>query len=267
MIMSPLETDTDDLPQSLPIEEVEAIVRLLGRVAGMNAPIVERRRVLMQDLCQLIRSDVWLWMHSRVDPATRFPTAFKIIDGGWRNDAERVSFVSALHDGEINARIIAKQIPVPHHTTLRQELLSELDPTESILLDRWSGLSGMRESITTVYALGGGAFSALGFHRRSGGPTFTPGERCIVHLIASQIDWLHRAETDVPANSDQLLHLSPRQREVLVHLMSGDSRKQIAIKLHLSEHTISGHMKEIYRVFGVGSRIELLSLFMSGGHR
>jgi transposase len=37
-------------------------------------------------------------------------------------------------------------------------------------------------------------------------------------------------------------------------LISGDSRKQIAQKLNLSEHTVSDYLKEIYRNFGVNSR-------------
>lgn len=56
-----------------------------------------------------------------------------------------------------------------------------------------------------------------------------------------------------------LAHLSPRQRETLKHLLSGDSEKQIATKLALSRHTVHVYVKGLYRHFGASSRAELLA--------
>jgi DNA-binding CsgD family transcriptional regulator len=252
---------------TLPIADVERMIFLLGRIAGMQTAVADRRRALILGICDLIDADIWMWIHSRLDPVNFTPTAFKLADGGWASDAERAGFLTALHESELNATIIPKQIVSIHNTVVRQDLLSESNAHELKVLNRWSQLSGMREAITSCYPLDPRTISALGFHRRAGKPPFTDRERCMVHIITSQIDWLHRAETDVPANTDKLLELSPRQREVLVHLMSGDSRKQIAGKLKLSEHTIADHMKAIYSNFNVNSRGELLSLFMSGGKR
>ena len=56
-----------------------------------------------------------------------------------------------------------------------------------------------------------------------------------------------------------LVELSPRQRETLKLLLSGDSEKQIAGKLALSRHTVHVYVKGLYRHFGASSRAELLS--------
>jgi DNA-binding NarL/FixJ family response regulator len=56
--------------------------------------------------------------------------------------------------------------------------------------------------------------------------------------------------------------LSPRQREVLAHLLRGDSVKQIAATLHLSQHTVNEYIKDLHRHFNVSSRGELLALFI-----
>ena len=56
--------------------------------------------------------------------------------------------------------------------------------------------------------------------------------------------------------------LSPRQREVLRHLLRGDSVKQIAAALNLSQHTVNEYVKDLHRHFGVSSRGELLALFI-----
>ncbi|HUP21899.1 MAG TPA: helix-turn-helix transcriptional regulator [Thermoanaerobaculia bacterium] len=56
--------------------------------------------------------------------------------------------------------------------------------------------------------------------------------------------------------------LSPAERRVLGHLLSGDQEKQIAAKLELSATTTHDHVKSIYRKFGVGSRAALMSLWL-----
>jgi DNA-binding CsgD family transcriptional regulator len=56
--------------------------------------------------------------------------------------------------------------------------------------------------------------------------------------------------------------LAPRLRQTLDLLLAGDSEKQIARKLSLSPHTIHDYVKAIYRRFGVGTRAELLALWV-----
>jgi DNA-binding CsgD family transcriptional regulator len=53
--------------------------------------------------------------------------------------------------------------------------------------------------------------------------------------------------------------LSPRQEQTLGYLLAGDSEKQVARKLNLSQHTVHVYVKALYRRFGVSSRAELLA--------
>ena len=53
--------------------------------------------------------------------------------------------------------------------------------------------------------------------------------------------------------------LSPRMEQTLQHLLNGDSEKQVARKLLLSQHTVHVYVKAIYRRYGVSSRGELLA--------
>ena len=78
-----------------------------------------------------------------------------------------------------------------------------------------------------------------------------------------KVQWLHRGP-ELPAAASAVAGLSPRCREVLLHLLNGDSRKQIARKLHRSEHTVAGFIKTLYRQLGVSSRGELTAKFLSG---
>ena len=53
--------------------------------------------------------------------------------------------------------------------------------------------------------------------------------------------------------------LSPRMRQTLELLLAGDSEKQAARKLKLSQHTVHVYAKSLYKHFGVSSRGELLA--------
>jgi len=53
--------------------------------------------------------------------------------------------------------------------------------------------------------------------------------------------------------------LSNRMKETLQHLLSGDSEKEVAAKLNLSQHTVHIHVKNLYKRLGVCSRGELMA--------
>jgi DNA-binding CsgD family transcriptional regulator len=53
--------------------------------------------------------------------------------------------------------------------------------------------------------------------------------------------------------------LSPRLRQTLQSLLAGDSEKQAAAKLGVSQNTVHVYVKQLYRKFDVNSRGELLA--------
>jgi len=53
--------------------------------------------------------------------------------------------------------------------------------------------------------------------------------------------------------------LTPREREILKHLVDGLTKKEIADKLFLSFHTIDNHLRNIYSKLRVQSRSSAVS--------
>ena len=53
--------------------------------------------------------------------------------------------------------------------------------------------------------------------------------------------------------------LTPRERDVLEHIVRGASTRHVARALRLSEWTVQDHLKRVFAKFGVTSRAELLS--------
>jgi DNA-binding CsgD family transcriptional regulator len=63
--------------------------------------------------------------------------------------------------------------------------------------------------------------------------------------------------------SDQV-GLSPRMRQTLQCLIEGDSERQTALKLKISQHTVHVYVKQLYKRFNANSRGELLARFVRG---
>jgi FixJ family two-component response regulator len=62
------------------------------------------------------------------------------------------------------------------------------------------------------------------------------------------------------ALQDRYENLSPREREVLAHVVSGKLNKQIAFDLGAAERTVKAHRASIMAKLGVQSVAELVRL-------
>ncbi len=56
----------------------------------------------------------------------------------------------------------------------------------------------------------------------------------------------------------ELARLSPRERDVLEHLLDGHRVSTISQRLEVSEHTVRNHLKSMFRKLGVHSQPELI---------
>ena len=76
----------------------------------------------------------------------------------------------------------------------------------------------------------------------------------------------HAAENKVTtsdhATAPAEAKLSRRLRQTLNRLLIGDSEKQIASNLRVSQHTVHVYVKALYKLFDVNSRGELLAQFI-----
>jgi DNA-binding CsgD family transcriptional regulator len=245
-------------------DDVRAIVRLLGEVAAIDGDVRIMRKALAEGVCKLVNASVYIWINAASHNGGR-PMPYAFIDGGWHDLAARDGMMAISQD---------PSVPDPGYDMLRKSLThitidraeyvgAELEKTYKQLLQPF----GLDEELATFYPLGKpGLFSMILLFRRAGQPPFTARDRMIFHLITSEVDWLHR--DGVPADDGKsVATLSPRQRQVLLLLLSGYAAKEIAPRLQLSTHTVNDHIRDLYRHFDVTSRAELLAMFLSGGVR
>jgi DNA-binding CsgD family transcriptional regulator len=66
--------------------------------------------------------------------------------------------------------------------------------------------------------------------------------------------------TAVPGGNGPFAELSPREREVVDLLVSGESNRDIAEKLFISESTVKKHVNRVFKKLKVGNRWNLLKI-------
>lgn len=68
--------------------------------------------------------------------------------------------------------------------------------------------------------------------------------------------------TDIIRQTKPLEELTLREQEVLQHILSGKSNREIAATLFISESTVKTHTRNIFSKYEVGSRAELISTLL-----
>jgi len=112
------------------------------------------------------------------------------------------------------------------------------------------------EGVEECVSLTGCASAALRLRLRAGEPDGDePSLRRVWILVEDE-------DPRLAATLGLLTQLTPRERDVLRHLVAGDGAKEIAWSLGLSAHTVAGYVKALHRRLGVRSRGELLARFI-----
>lgn len=73
------------------------------------------------------------------------------------------------------------------------------------------------------------------------------------------------SEGEAPARDRSGVSLSPREREVLRHLVNGDPDREIAERLYLSVRTVEGHVTRLREKFGVRTRTAVVTAALAAG--
>jgi DNA-binding CsgD family transcriptional regulator len=63
----------------------------------------------------------------------------------------------------------------------------------------------------------------------------------------------------LPTPSARTAQLTPAQTDVLHHLLAGRRDREIAKRRGTSPHTIAKQVRQLFRIFGVSSRTELIA--------
>jgi DNA-binding CsgD family transcriptional regulator len=238
------------------------MIRLLGEVATIDRGHSFQKQRLMDGLCEIIGADRWatsLACRYGTDPV---PVYVGFSHGGFTEDNFARFLVALEHPDmpSLNAAMLDEFRRHRAHLTRRREQIDvENRFPESAAFPLWIA-AGLEHLIMSIYPLDEISESICAVYRRPGSQPFTARESRILHIMLSEVPWLHalgwpedRGVT-VPA-------LTQRQRLTLNLLLEGHSRKLIADHLGISIHTVGEYIQAVYRHFKVQSQRELIARF------
>jgi DNA-binding NarL/FixJ family response regulator len=95
----------------------------------------------------------------------------------------------------------------------------------------------------------------------------SPGEQLIpaIHAVMRGEKWIPAEVARSLANRSLREELSPREVQVLHELARGGSNKEIAAVLHITEHTVKAHLKNILAKLPARDRTEAVTVALQRG--
>lgn len=119
---------------------------------------------------------------------------------------------------------------------------------------------GTHDAVFVAFPLNHDCESHFGFYAAT---TFPEGAIARLATTLRAVKWFHRrlllSHGLLVASSP----LTPTEREVLGRLLAGGAEKEIALNRGIAASTVHQHVLGIYRKFGVGSRAELMALWLN----
>ena len=144
-------------------------------------------------------------------------------------------------------------------TVTQPQVVSDADWYRSVGYNEYRRRGGAAHTLTSVYLVtDAGAISAIALQRAIGERDFDPREQQLLNFFHGELGPLigRALVSDSEPGPDDL---APRLRQTLACLLEGDSEKQVAARLGLSQATTHQYVTALYRRFGVRSRAQLMA--------
>jgi DNA-binding CsgD family transcriptional regulator len=123
---------------------------------------------------------------------------------------------------------------------------------------------GVDDRLWVVSPIGPDAESYFIFDKRRQGARFTDADAELASHVLRGLTWFQRQLMNSYGLPVVESPLTAMERRVVRLLLSDKSEKEIATALKQSPHTAHGHIKEIFRKYGVQGRVGFLALWLSG---
>lgn len=264
------------MPRSarLRVQDVRRIASLVGECRELGDDSTEWRRHLFAGLGGLAGAVVVMGGELAGVHAGRV-TYTGITDWGWANGYNRLGWERAIAEMAADpalSRIMSfagylQQMLLDDGVSLsRTDMISDYRYYRSWEYENLPHAAGVDHSLFCFHSLPGTAdeFNGLFLNRAGGDADFSSREKAMIRTTLQEIRPL------VGGPLARFCDPSPgvlpkRVRQVLKCLLEGDSDKQIAARLGISQYTVNGYTKLIFKHFRVASRPELLARWIRRG--
>jgi len=248
----------------LRFEDVRDAYRLIGECRDLGSDTTLWHRRMLEGLCRLIGAPAatggaGLWSRPHRDIEATFA-----VDVGLDTRGHELYMAYMRELGPRGDPIFQALQHVSGRLVVctRQQLVSDAAWYRSAAWNDYRRPIDIDNQLTSVYQISdGGAVSVIALLRAPGEREFSPREQRLLSFFHGELGRLI-GRSLVSATEPSPDRLSPRLRQTLACLLEGDSEKQLAVRLSLSQATIHQYVTALYRHFGVRSRAQLLALII-----
>jgi DNA-binding CsgD family transcriptional regulator len=253
----------DESPPA-PAHIAQRLLTLIASIAEDHLDLAQRRKALLDELIGLIAADAGWWAWGRGWPDSSAVAPVAIIDHGF-TDQERALIIEWALDPDTDKNfrqpILARMAGKNATVQVRRDIVPDEIWQEQSYMRRQLARAGFESWLHAVRYSASDTWSNMFFVRKLGREEFGDAEKVVIDLAMTSVTWLH-ATPDEYLPAETFVGLTPRQRTVMLLLLDGLPRKQIAKRLAIGEETVGDHIKSIYKHFNVSSASELAALFL-----
>ncbi|MFO1470984.1 MAG: response regulator transcription factor [Turneriella sp.] len=158
---------------------------------------------------------------------------------------------------ELDVLIVDLNLPKPEGIRLIYEVMEQVPDLNCMILTNHADESSIMDGLSAG-AVGYIAKSEVGELGKAV-KDVADGKGSISPVIALRIFTVMKQKA--PARNAEFEGLTPREKDILEELSTGASAAAVANKLGIAFDTVRTHIKNIYKKFGVHSRIQLMKKF------
>lgn len=180
-------------------------------------------------------------------------------------------YCAGMRSGAYRVRDLAKSCGTNSDDPAKYRASPKADEEIGHLTNSW--LAG-REEVCLTLEMQGEECAAITLARKRGDRGFSAGEieqlRTVIPFLAAAFrrHWRQARFTHTAAERKTVLGigsltgtLSPREREIALLLLRGNSTLSISLRLGISISTVKTHRKNLYAKLGIATQFELFTLF------
>lgn len=248
----------------LRFHDVREAYRLIGDCRDLGGDPVLWHRRMLEGLCALIGARAATGGEARwIRPHGDIQATFAIDVGlGSRGHELYKLYMRELGPRGDPIFQALQQVPGPLVVRTRRELVSDPGWYRSPAWQDYRRPIEIDDQLTSVYqASAAGAASIIAMLRAPGERQFSAREQRLLSFFHEELGRLI-GRALVSPTEPRPERLSRRMAQTLACLLEGDSEKQVAARLGLSQATIHQYVTALYRHFGVRSRAQLLAHIM-----
>jgi DNA-binding CsgD family transcriptional regulator len=156
---------------------------------------------------------------------------------------------------------VLPSLPGPVNTRARTQVMSDRDWYRGEFFNEYLRPADCNDQLASSFVTSTGTMSYISVNRRVHGRDFSGRDRRLLHFFHAELGRLI-GRVLVSVTDPRPDDLPPRLRQTLHFLLQGDSEKQAAVRLGVTQSTAHEYVVALYRRFGVHSRAELMAYAM-----